>query len=107
MDLKNVRRILKTFADDTRLRIINILSRKELTVNDLCNVLKKNQSNISKHLTRLRLTDIVEDRREGLNVYYYLKKPGNKYSRILLDAVTSGISDINAFVKDAEKLNKI
>lgn len=72
MNLRKLRQILKVLGDDTRLRIINILNRRELTVKDICNILKISQPAISKHLFRLRLLKVVLDKREGNFVYYRL-----------------------------------
>lgn len=70
--LKKIRQILKALADDTRLRILNLLFEKELTVKAICKILNISQSAASKHLTRLRLLKMVIDRREGNFVYYRL-----------------------------------
>ena len=81
MNLKSLRQILKVFADDTRLRIINIISRRELTVKDICAALRINQPTISKHLVRLRLLKIVKDRRAG-NLIYYSLNPNSEAVKI-------------------------
>ena len=107
MRIKKARQILKSFADDTRLRIINLLNRQELNVMELCEILGSSQSNLSKHLARLRLTGVVNDRREGLNVYYYLCKPENRAHRELINAITVGLSELEIFKKDIEKLNEL
>jgi len=104
MQIKKARQILKSFADDTRLRIINLLKYKELNVTELCWILSKNQSDLSKHLSRMRLTGIVGDKRRNLNVYYYLIKPREKAHKELLDAITKGLSDLETFNRDLEKL---
>jgi len=107
MDIKKARQILKSFADDTRLRIINLLNKKELSVAELCEVLNKNQSNLSKHLARLRLTGIVSDRREGFNVYYCLFKPEEKAQEELLNAITIGLAELETFKQDLERLKEL
>ncbi|MBL7198280.1 MAG: metalloregulator ArsR/SmtB family transcription factor [Candidatus Omnitrophica bacterium] len=104
MRLKKARQILKSLADDTRLRIINLLNRKELTVTDICKVLNKSQSNVSKHLARLRLTGIVGDKRKGLNVHYYLIEPKEKAHKKLLSAITVGLAEMETFKQDLERL---
>ena len=106
MRIKKARQILKSLADDTRLRIINLLGKQELNVTELCEIVGVNQSNLSKHLARLRLTGVVTDRREGLNVYYHLRKPENRAHKELVNAITIGLSELEAFKKDLEKLNK-
>ncbi|MFC1709777.1 ArsR/SmtB family transcription factor [Candidatus Omnitrophota bacterium] len=107
MRIKRARQILKSFADDTRLRIINLLHKQELTVSDLCRVLHKQQPSMSKHLTRLRLTGVVGDRRQGLNVYYHLIRSDNKTHRELLSVITYGLVGLETFKKDLETLKKL
>ncbi|MFH1310478.1 MAG: metalloregulator ArsR/SmtB family transcription factor [Candidatus Omnitrophota bacterium] len=104
MKIKRARQILKSFADDTRLRIINLLKyKKEMNVTELCEILEKNQSNISKHLSRLRLTGIVADKRKGNNVHYCLAKPTNKAHKELLNSITKGLKDLEIFKEDLKK----
>lgn len=106
MRIKKARQILKSLADDTRLRIINLLGKQELNVTELCEILGVSQSNLSKHLARLRLTGVVNDRREGLNVYYYLRKPENRAHKELISTITVGLSELEVFKKDLGKLSK-
>ena len=106
MRIKKARQILKSLADDTRLRIVNLLKDQELTVTEMGNVLRKRQPNLSKHLARLRLTGIIGDRRQGLNVYYYLIRSDNKEQRKLLSAITKGLEDLEIFKKDIEAFKK-
>ena len=106
MRIKRARQILKSFADDTRLRIINLLNQKDLTVTELCEVLNKNQSNISKHLARLRLTGVVSDRRNGLNVYYCLTKPDSRAHYELINVITTGLKGMETFKDDLERLKR-
>ena len=104
MRIKKARQILKSFADDTRLRIINLLNQEDLTVTELCEVLNKNQSNISKHLARLRLTGVASDKRSGLNVYYHLTKPNSRVHYELINVITTGLRDLKIFKDDLERL---
>ena len=107
MRIKKARQILKSFADDTRLRIINLLNKQELNVTELCEILGSSQSNLSKHLARLRLTGVAADRREGLNVYYHLHKPENTAHKELINSITIGLSGLETFKKDIDKLNEL
>ena len=107
MHMRRARQLMRSLADETRLRIIHLLSAEELNVGELCMILGSNQSNVSKHLTRLRLTNVVGDRRDGLNVYYYLMKPEVQFQQRLLQAVTGGVGDIDVFRSDLEKLRQL
>jgi len=106
MRIKKARQILKSFADETRLRIINLLKNEDLSVTELCEILNKNQSNLSKHLTRLRLTGIVDDKREGFYVFYRLIKPEEKVHKKLLEAITEGLAELVTFKQDFERLKE-
>ena len=105
MTLKRLRQILKALAEDTRLRIVNILQYKELTVKDICTILRVKQPTISKHLVRLRLLRIVRDRREGNYVYYGLfRDSGNgKIARSIL----SKFKNLEVFKHDLAKIRSL
>ena len=105
--LKALRQILKACADDTRLRILNILNHKELTVKELCGVLNISQPTISKHLSRLRLLKIVNDKRAGNLVYYSLNKNHDSLQGKISSFIVSQFSDITAFKKDKEAMRDL
>ena len=105
MILKALKQILKGFSDDTRLRIMNLLSYRELRVNEICKVLEVSQPSVSKHLVRLRLLKIVNDRREGNCIYY---SPSNDPIMMRLrDIFISEFKDIEEFKRDRERLDEI
>jgi ArsR family transcriptional regulator len=61
---------LKLLADETRLRILRLLSREPLNVSELTAILGLAQSGISRHLGLLKKAGLVEERREGVWSYY-------------------------------------
>ncbi len=65
--------VFKSLADDTRLRItLLIASADELCVCELTESLQTSQPKISRHLSLLRSTGLLLDRRQGQWVYYRL-----------------------------------
>ena len=62
----------KGLADQTRLRIVNLLLRDELCGCDIQYVLELSQSNVSRHLNYLKQAGLVRDRRDGYRVFYRL-----------------------------------
>ena len=64
--------ILKSIADETRLRLIRLLSREELNVQEICDILQSPQPRISRHLSVLKQINLVKDRRDGTRAYYSL-----------------------------------
>jgi ubiquinone/menaquinone biosynthesis C-methylase UbiE/DNA-binding transcriptional ArsR family regulator len=65
---------LGLLADETRLRLLLLLRREELSVVELQQILGLGQSRISMHLGQLREAGLVKDRRAGKNIYYALTK---------------------------------
>ena len=61
---------LKAMADPMRLRILHTLQDGERCVNDILKEVGGSQANVSKHLSVLRRTGLVECRREGVNVLF-------------------------------------
>ncbi len=74
MDEKAFSKYFKAFGDQTRLRIIGLLSAREMTVNEIVKAIGLSQPTISRHLSILREAEIAIDRREGQQVYYSLNK---------------------------------
>lgn len=74
MDVKNYSRYFKAFGDPTRLKIVRLLSGREMSVNEITKEVDLAQPTVSRHLSILRETGVVEDRRDGQNVYYRLNK---------------------------------
>ncbi len=68
-----VSRKMKLLAHPTRLKILKLLSEKNLCVCVLSEVIGKNQPNISQHLTKLRENRVIEEYRVGKLVFYRLK----------------------------------
>ena len=68
-------RVLKALANESRLKIVDRLSRGECSVGELTELVGCDRSTVSKHLAVLRAHDIVLDRRDGNVVYYTLLTP--------------------------------
>lgn len=66
----------KALADETRLRLLNILIHHELNVNELVGLLGMGQSRVSRHLKILADSELVESRRDGLWVFYSAASEG-------------------------------
>jgi DNA-binding transcriptional ArsR family regulator len=72
---KKQAQVLKALAHESRLMIVDRLSRGECSAGELTKLVGSDQSTVSKHLRLLRLHGIVDDRREGSVVYYRLLTP--------------------------------
>lgn len=66
---------LNAIAHPTRLKILCLISQKEISVKMLYNILGTSQSNISQHLRKLKDGGVVESRREDNYMYYRIVSP--------------------------------
>jgi len=65
--------VMKCVAHPVRISIIDLLQQGErLSVTELQNILTIEQSLLSHHLTNMRDKGVVDMKREGKNVYYFL-----------------------------------
>ncbi len=60
----------KALADETRLRLVRVLSRHELSVGEITAVLDMGQSRVSRHLAILVGCGLLSSRREGAWTFY-------------------------------------
>jgi ArsR family transcriptional regulator len=97
-------RIYECLCDETRLRIIQLLTRGPLCVCHLQSVLEIPQARVSQHLSYLRERGMVECRREGTWMIYSLpNKPSPELSRHLACLQDCSVSD-KRFRDDLKKL---
>lgn len=84
--------LLKLLADPTRLRILALLLREELSVAELQEILGMAQSRISSQLALLRQADLVSDRRDGKKAFYSLRSGLPQAQLALLRAAWDAVS---------------
>lgn len=65
-------RLLKTLANDQRLRVLCFLFDEELSVGEINERVELSQSALSQHLAKLRAEGIVKTRRDAQTIYYSL-----------------------------------
>ncbi len=62
----------RTLTNPKRLEILHLLQAGEKTVSELADVTSLRQANVSQHLSVMRQSRIINERREGNSVYYSL-----------------------------------
>ena len=98
--------ILQVLSDSTRLRMLRLLSREELSVAELQEILEMGQSRISSHLSLLRRNQMVVDRKDGKKTFYTLsldKSPRYDIIRMSL----SDVSDEDFWESDQSGLTRV
>ena len=76
MDLDAWSACLRTLADPTRVRLLVLLEREELTVAELSAVTRLAQPRVSTHLAKLKEAGLARDRRAGVSAYYRFDAEG-------------------------------
>ncbi|GBC99664.1 HTH-type transcriptional repressor AseR [bacterium HR17] len=102
--VKEIVKVLKALADETRLRVLKVLMQSEFCVCELVDALEVNQSNLSRHLAVLKNAGLVSDRKEGLWVYYTVAKDAKPLVKKLL--TTFGNLDTPRTRLDWERLQQ-
>ena len=106
MPNQKIDQIFRAFADETRLRILHLLKRKEeLCVCELIDILRIGQSKVSRHLAYLKKAGLVKDRKDGLWSHYSLIRPKGKFHGRLIACLDECFSEVSILKKDANTLS--
>lgn len=98
--------ILKALADETRVRILNLLYTETLCVCDLEAVLKVSQSNASRHLAKLRQVRLIAGEKQAQWVYYRLDETTLARHPFVRELLTEALTNEPACQKDVARLKK-
>ena len=101
IDLRRLGDLFRLLGDGTRLSILRTLSSGEVNVGTLCDILKLPQPTVSHHLSLLRVSGLIDNRRAGKQVFYRLNgrvSPAALPADKLLEATKAG----DAIGHDAE-----
>jgi len=106
LDVRPLTRLFRALGDETRLRIVALLSHGELCVCHLEAALDLNQSTASRHLGILRAAGVVDCRREGTWVYYRVTEQEHDTVAKALDVLTNTFGAERALRSDHAKLRR-
>ncbi len=98
---------LKVLSDSTRLRLLALLTKEELSVAELQEILGMGQSRISSQLALLRQAGFVTDRRDGKKAFYSLRAGLGSRQLALLRAACDSVAELPESVEDQENLGRV
>ena len=104
--LNRLETLFKALADDTRLRILGLLSTGEVCVCHIHESLRIAQPNASRHLAYLRRAGLVHTRRQGLWIYYRLADLDDPVLQRVQRAVADALGHVGAISRDTVRLQK-
>ncbi len=96
--------IFKALGDENRLRLINLLFEKELCVCEFEAILQMTQSNVSRHLSKLKSIALITSKKEAQWVYYSLDESFIKENKDLLTYLKHSLDVLDPYKEDLKKL---
>ena len=99
--------IIKLLSDSTRSRILVILTKEELSVAELQELMNMGQSRISSHLGLLRQASLVIDRKEGKKTFYSSNKSLSRDKEELVSAILRALEHEAELHDDQVNLKRI
>jgi len=103
----DVLRSLRTLADSTRLRLLALLEKEELSVNELQEITGVGQSRISTHLGLLQNAGLLESRRSGRRVFYRLAPETATSAGGLVSLAVRGARQLPEQASDQANLRRV
>ncbi len=107
MSADELQKIFRTLSDPTRVRILALLAREELAVQELMDVLGMAQSRVSRHLAILREAGLLQDRRDGTYVFYRFASPAGGPWRSAWELVLGALGGDPTARRDAAALARV
>src|SRR5947208_14268229 len=98
---------LRALADPTRLRIMALLEKDELSVNELQEITRMGQSRISTHLGLLQDAGLLQSRREGKRTFYKLNQNDDGVAREFIQLAARGAKETQEHAADQLNLKRI
>lgn len=102
----NISELFKVLGDENRLRILNLLINEELCVCEVEMVLNMTQSNVSRHLSKLKSVGLITSYKKAQWVYYEVDKKFIDEYPLLYDFLLSESKKSADYENDIKLLSK-
>lgn len=105
--MNDVIKTFKTLSDETRLRILCLLMKRECCVCEVMQVLRISQTRASRNLAALYDAGFLKVKKEGLWSLYYISPDADKeYLKHLVAVVSEAAGNSDVITRDRERLEK-
>jgi ubiquinone/menaquinone biosynthesis C-methylase UbiE/DNA-binding transcriptional ArsR family regulator len=105
--MPDILKSLRALSDPTRLRIVALLEKSELSVNELQEITRLGQSRISTHLRQLQDAGLLASRRDGKRTFYKQNSPAGGMAREFIDLAVRGAREMADYAADQVNLKRI
>lgn len=104
--VRSLTKLFRALGDETRVRMVALLSHGELCVCHIEKALDLSQPNVSRQLGILRMAGIVDARRDGSWMYYALAPQEHASVKAMLDQLVALFGAEKAIRADHAKLKR-
>ena len=106
LGVRPLTKLFRALGDETRLRMVALLSHGELCVCHLEKALDLSQPNVSRQLGILKSSGVVDSRRDGTWVYYRLADQEHDAVQMILGTLAKSFGAEKTIRADHAKLRK-
>jgi ArsR family transcriptional regulator len=99
--------VFSALADETRLRLLNLMGDDEVCVCFFVEALGTNQPKISRHLAYLKRAGLVSARREGKWMHYRIAVPADRHIAAIFAAIREWLSNDPQMRSDRSRLVRL
>lgn len=99
--LESLELLFLSLSDKTRLRLVGLMSRGEVSVGYLADSLGQSQPKVSRHLAYLRNAGLVSTRRDGKWIYYSIEQPADAATRRVLGEIIGSLDGLESFAVES------
>lgn len=103
----NLLKIIKALADENRLRILNLIHHKELCVCEMEKILGMTQSNVSRHLIKLKDAELIESEKQGQFVFFKVNLDTIGQFPFVHSILTQELGNLRKSKNDLNNLNEL
>lgn len=104
--MKEITEIFKLLSDESRLRILMLLEKRELCVCQIMGVLNMSQPLVSRNLSLLAKSGFLAGRREGKLMFYRIKRNLAKKNLLILSVLKELLKDDRVLQRDVRSLKE-
>jgi ArsR family transcriptional regulator len=97
-------KLFKVLSDENRLRIINLLMDHNLCVCELEVMLNLSQSNVSRHLSKIKRINLLESSKDAQWIHYKVSDDFVESNEQLVKYLKRKFSEEKVFQKDLETI---
>jgi ArsR family transcriptional regulator, arsenate/arsenite/antimonite-responsive transcriptional repressor len=106
LSMEELAQLYKALSEETRIRIMMLLTQGELCVCDIQAVLDEPQPKVSRHLAYLKHSGLVSSKRAGVWMHYLIKESADEMCKAQLVFMEENLSKLPQYSADREKLQE-